>query len=159
MPTRRSFIGTSIHSGSIYAVGGYDGTDYLTTVEKYDGVHDVWVNGPQMSSPRSCCGVATFNDCIYVAGGYNTDHCIRTVEKLDPRIGMWLPVSSLSMGRSYLSMVTFNDALYAVGGLSDTELAVDVVEKYEVRMNKWVECDPLINCVYACGLTVLNENM
>ena len=42
MSTPRSFIGLGLINSSLLAIGGYDGEDYLQTVERYDGEHDSW---------------------------------------------------------------------------------------------------------------------
>jgi hypothetical protein len=56
MSTPRSFIGLGAVNQSLFAIGGYDGEDYLRTVERYDTGANVWSTTAQLNAPRSCCG-------------------------------------------------------------------------------------------------------
>ena len=52
----------------IYAIGGYDGSAHLNTVECFDPVTNVWKPVASMASRRSSAGVAVLNDLLYVVG-------------------------------------------------------------------------------------------
>ena len=45
----------------LYAVGGYSGTTYLNTVEKYDSIKDTWSKLPSHRIPRAYFAIATIN--------------------------------------------------------------------------------------------------
>ncbi|KAH6940664.1 hypothetical protein HPB50_004083 [Hyalomma asiaticum] len=51
--TRRSALSAAVLDGKIYALGGYDGQEYLSTVEVYDPATNVWTTGPPMPSCKS----------------------------------------------------------------------------------------------------------
>ena len=42
MMSRRSGVGLSVVNGSLYAVGGFDGTTYLKTIEVFDHENSNW---------------------------------------------------------------------------------------------------------------------
>ena len=52
----------------IYAVGGYDGSAHLNTVECFDPMTNAWRTVASMASRRSSAGVAVLNDMLYVVG-------------------------------------------------------------------------------------------
>ena len=58
----------------IYAIGGFDGEDYLSSVERYDELTDRWVQVASLKRKR--CTMAAVgsidNQYIYVMGGFET---------------------------------------------------------------------------------------
>ncbi|KAJ9584402.1 hypothetical protein L9F63_021254 [Diploptera punctata] len=42
MTSRRSGVGLAVVNGQLYAVGGFDGTAYLKTIEVYDTDQNQW---------------------------------------------------------------------------------------------------------------------
>ncbi|CAM1324246.1 Uncharacterised protein r2_g3288 [Pycnogonum litorale] len=42
MTSRRSGVGLAVVNGQLYAVGGFDGTTYLKTIEVYDQEQNQW---------------------------------------------------------------------------------------------------------------------
>ena len=55
-------------NGIIYAVGGYDGSAHLNTMECFDPMTNTWRTVASMASRRSSAGVAVLNDMLYVVG-------------------------------------------------------------------------------------------
>ena len=57
----------------IYAIGGYDGTKYLSSIEKFDLMQEKWVKVKAMNVARCTLSAVASGDCqyIYVIGGYN----------------------------------------------------------------------------------------
>ena len=55
-------------NGIIYAIGGYDGSAHLNTVECFDPMTNAWKPVASMASRRSSAGVAVLNDMLYVVG-------------------------------------------------------------------------------------------
>ena len=49
-------------------MGGYDGTNQLNTVERYDVETDTWTFAASMRHRRSALGVTTLHGRIYVLG-------------------------------------------------------------------------------------------
>ena len=60
-----------LFSGSLYAVGGHDGANYLKTVEKYNPETNQWTYVASMGARRGGVGVATLGGCLYATGGYD----------------------------------------------------------------------------------------
>ena len=55
-------------NGIIYAIGGYDGSAHLNTVECFDPMTNAWKPVASMASRRSSAGVTVLNDMLYVVG-------------------------------------------------------------------------------------------
>jgi kelch-like protein 2/3 len=51
--------------GKVYAVGGFNGSLRVRTVDVYDAVTDQWNTCSGMEARRSTLGVAVLNNCIY----------------------------------------------------------------------------------------------
>lgn len=64
-------IGVALLSGLVYAVGGFNGSLRVRTVDMYDPLKDVWTACPSMEARRSTLGVAVLNDLIYAVGGFD----------------------------------------------------------------------------------------
>ena len=52
----------------VYVVGGYDGTDQLSSVERYDVETNQWQILATMSRPRSALSLAVVSNRLYALG-------------------------------------------------------------------------------------------
>ncbi len=85
MPTKRSGATAVSLDGYIYVIGGFDGSKYLDTVEKYDPVSNSWTTCTDMSQKRAALSASVVNGKIYAIGGFNgTDH-LAVVEEYNPQ--------------------------------------------------------------------------
>src|SRR5216684_4515631 len=84
MPTARYGLGLAAASnGKLYAVGGYDGSTSLTTVEEYDPASNSWVTRAAMPTAHCCFGfVAASNGKLYAVDS-------GSVEEYDPATNTW----------------------------------------------------------------------
>ena len=57
--------------GLVYAVGGFNGSLRVRTVDVYDPVKDSWSSAASMEARRSTLGAAVLNGCIYAIGGFD----------------------------------------------------------------------------------------
>ncbi len=67
-------------NGLLYACGGYDGIERLSSAECYNPTTNQWQRIRSMNSVRSDAAAAAFNDRIYIAGGFNGDEVLASVE-------------------------------------------------------------------------------
>lgn len=58
-------------AGNVYAVGGFNGSLRVRTVDVYDGVKDQWTSIASMQERRSTLGAAVLNDLLYAVGGFD----------------------------------------------------------------------------------------
>lgn len=69
MNTRRRYCRLAVLDNCIYAVGGFDSTNYQASVERFDPRVGEWTPVPNMTSRRSSCGVAALDGDLYCIGG------------------------------------------------------------------------------------------
>ena len=61
-------VGVAALDQYVYAVGGYDSTYQLPTVERYDVQTNQWEFVAQMSRPRSALNIGVISGKIYALG-------------------------------------------------------------------------------------------
>lgn len=61
MYSKRCYVSVAVHSGIIYAMGGYDGSNRLNTAEKYIPELNQWSLIADMNEPRSDASAAELN--------------------------------------------------------------------------------------------------
>jgi kelch-like protein 2/3 len=68
-----SFVeaGVTVINGMVYAVGGFNGSLRVRTVDMYDPIRDVWSPMASMEARRSTLGAAVLNSMIYAVGGFD----------------------------------------------------------------------------------------
>lgn len=115
MSMLRSRVGVAVTGGKLYAFGGFDGSERLSTViisiemrrkkyfftvfiqqvEVYDPKKKVWTQGKAMQCRRSAVGVAALDERVYICGGYDGVTSLSTVECYCPKTDSWSTVSFL----------------------------------------------------------------
>ena len=68
-------VGVTAMDQYVYAVGGYDATYQLPSVERYCVETNQWEMLCQMNRPRSALGVAVVNSKLYAVGEYFVTRC------------------------------------------------------------------------------------
>lgn len=58
-------VGLCVLGGRVYAVGGFNGSLRVRTVDIYDAAADQWSPCPEMEARRSTLGVAVLGNCVY----------------------------------------------------------------------------------------------
>ena len=101
MEVRRSRAAVACAGGSLYTLGGYDGSQDLATGEVYNPLHNTWAAIPPMGTKRSCLGAATLDGLIYSCGGYDGASCLASVERFDPLTGTWTSCPAMGTRRRY----------------------------------------------------------
>ena len=99
MSSRRARLGVSTAFGMVYAVGGFDGSQDLTSVEMYNPKSNKWTGSPPMGTKRSSLGVAVLHNLLYAVGGYDGASCLSSVERYDPLLQQWTSVAPMTFRR------------------------------------------------------------
>ena len=71
MAVARYWAAAAAINGRLYVVGGYNGTDPLTTAEIYDPATAKWRTLAGMHMARWSSGAAAINGKLYTVGGNN----------------------------------------------------------------------------------------
>ena len=85
----RSRPGVATLNGRLYAVGGYNGSEHLSSVECYDPSLDRWQLIEALATPRNSPAVAVQGGKLYAAGGHDGKKVLNSVEVYDPREKNW----------------------------------------------------------------------
>lgn len=109
--------GLAVINGKVYAVGGFNGSLRVRTVDVYDAALDQWSTCASMEARRSTLGVAVLGNCIYAVGGFDGSTGLNTAEMFDPRTQEWRSISCMSTRRSSVGVGVVNGFLYAVSCL------------------------------------------
>jgi kelch-like protein 17 (actinfilin) len=88
----------------VYALGGFDSSNYQSSVERFDPRVGRWAPLPSMSSRRSSCGVAALDGALYCVGGNDGTMCMASAERFNPRRNAWEPVAGMH-SRRYVTNV------------------------------------------------------
>jgi len=160
MPTSRRGLGVAADSlGRIYVVGGYDGSNFVNTLEMYNPANDTWVTKTPAPIARGSMGF-TFNPVngkFYFAGGYN-EGVSNDFYEYDPATDSWIVRTSMPTARQGLRLVAgSNGKLYAAGGMSGSSARVDVLEEYNPATDTWVTKTPMPNALMSFGFVAVQN--
>lgn len=95
MLSKRCRLGVAALNGKLYAVGGYDGSVFLRSVECYDPVSKQWMALKAMNVKRSRVAVVATYGKLYAIGGYDGVTNLSSVEMYDPETDIWMFVSPM----------------------------------------------------------------
>jgi len=145
MNTRRAGAAVLRSGDYIYAIGGIDGVDFLTSVEysriKADGSLTPWHRTAALNEARGFFDAVAYQGYLYAVGGANGpsgEHLLNTVERApirkDGSLGPWQrEASTLVLPRRCVKLARSGRTLYALGGFGGTLL--DSVERAEISAN------------------------
>mmetsp|Transcript_117888 Transcript_117888/g.263544 ORF Transcript_117888/g.263544 Transcript_117888/m.263544 type:complete len:550 (-) Transcript_117888:36-1685(-) len=103
----------------LFAVGGFDGSRVLRSVEALDPRMRKWQALGQLSMPRSAACATTSEGRLWVLGGTSGTRQ-STVEVYDPRADRWeLVQADMTEVRSAGQACVCKDRLYALGGVNE----------------------------------------
>ncbi len=168
MPTAICGHGVCSINGSIYVIGGCDGsigennTDYFRQVLKYDTVS--WSD---MAPMPAVCAV---DNAIYVIGGTDDDdETCMDVYKYVVDTNVWSTVASMPSARANHRACAFKGLIYVVGGTDNMDL--NNMLQYDTSSNTWSEMAPMLqdrsnfsmsivdSCIYVIGGDFGNEEI
>jgi hypothetical protein len=119
MPTARDGLAVGVVNGILYAVGGFNGSSYVSTVEAYDPVTNTWTTKAPMPTARYLLAAGVVNGVLYAVGGFNGSS-LSTVEAYNPATNTWTTDAPMPTKRDSLAASVVNAVLYAAGGIDRT---------------------------------------
>ena len=129
-PASRSELGLAMLDGCVYAVGGWEGTSRLDSVERclllvshvtvcrYDPDTNTWSDVPSLKMAVTSPAVVACDGALYVTGGaiLEDGDGIELVQKYDTKTWRWTEVSGMLIPRSGSAACVLNGYIYVVGG-------------------------------------------
>ena len=82
-------MGVGVVGGELYVVGGYDGDEYLKSVEKYCVSSNIWSRVRDMNCGKVGAAVVACGGRLYVLGGWDGCKYLSSVEVYDPAQDTW----------------------------------------------------------------------
>jgi N-acetylneuraminic acid mutarotase len=123
--SRHSFETVAV-DGTIYAIGGGAGSNYLSTNERYDPKTDKWTTLASMPTPRSNFIIVDCQGKIYCMGGTTTNDGTVTAPPIPPPS----PPTSTVSGTASTDGPVYTPAL-------PLSRQIDIVEVYDPVTNMW----------------------
>ncbi|XGW14750.1 hypothetical protein V3C99_000767 [Haemonchus contortus] len=160
---RRRSRACEVGAEVIYVVGGLR----ERSVECMDpeGANHEWQYVAPLNQARDLTNVAVVDNFIYAVCGIDGINNLNTVERYNSATDQWTSdVAPCLTRRCALGVAALNDQIYAVGGYDGyIGRTLNIVERYDVRQNKWTSVVPtrsrrarlsvsvLGGCLYAVG--------
>nr|XP_039265615.1 kelch-like protein 1 [Styela clava] len=123
--------------GSIYSLGGYEGSSATNKAECFNRNTSKWSFISPMLNARRKSAAVEFQDRLYILGGYDMGQDLKTVETYDPSSDSWTMFAPMISTRRLLNSFVFNGNIYAVGGYGSRK----TMEKYDSEEKTWVMVD------------------
>ena len=127
--------------GKIYAIGGYDGSSTVASVEACDPQLGSWALVASMSGKRRYHASVVVDGKIYVMGGARDDR-LDTVEMYEPQADSWQRVASMPQGLYYHAAAAMGGKIYVTGGTSQGssgKASVDSAYVYDPQTDAWTQ--------------------
>ncbi|KAM4771680.1 kelch-like protein 6 [Rhinophrynus dorsalis] len=103
--------------GKVYAIGGFDGSQRIYSVEAYDPFHNCWTEVAPLIISVSSFAAASYQKKLYViGGGPNGKLATDKTQCYDPSANKWSLKSPMPVEAKCINAVSFHDHIYVVGG-------------------------------------------
>ncbi|MCW4009439.1 MAG: hypothetical protein NWF05_02310 [Candidatus Bathyarchaeota archaeon] len=121
MPTARAGLGVATVNGNIFAIGGYNGSGYLSLNEMYDPVTNTWTTkAPLSPANKTAFAAASLNGKIYAFGKMpSTQHpypYYPTNDVYDPKTDTWEGRAAMPQLIEGARASTVGNKIYVIGG-------------------------------------------
>ena len=126
---------------TLYAIGGYDGTEQLSVVEQIGDLDANWEIAVPMNFQRSCFAVVCYNDEVYVSGGTYSKNgksfVLKVIEKFSPFSKQWTVLSASNFFREGHAACLLENKIFVVGGRNEKIEWEKSIEYYDPLVNSW----------------------
>ncbi|XP_052772645.1 kelch-like protein 3 [Mya arenaria] len=161
MNMARSELGLAMLDGHVYAIGGWDGSSRLDSVEKYNPEQNMWVFIPPMKIALTSPAVVSMKGMLYVTGGavLEDGDGIDLVQCYNPRTDMWIDRPNMQIPRSGSASCVLDGLIYVIGGWHASTENTNKVECYDPERNEWGQRAPMIERRYRPGVAIVNKKI
>nr|PIM05435.1 kelch repeat and K+ channel tetramerization domain-containing protein [Toxoplasma gondii COUG] len=155
---RRNTCGTFMGARH-FAIGGFDGSDILSSVECYDPRMKNWMQVAPLTTPRSSAMCCVRDDHLYVLGGTNGER-LRTVEMYDHRMNKWevLPSEMIEVRSAGSAACSFGH-IVAMGGIDNSNVVHSSVEVLDPQTQRWSFLTNMATPRMDCAAVVVSDSI
>lgn len=136
----RALLTSCVVDDKIYAIGGYNDTAYLNTLEVFDPGLNSWSTPKTTGTFTARRGLtsAVVDGKIYVMGGYDGKNWLNTLEVFDPSFNAWsTPVTTgIFTAREKLCSSVIDGKIYVMGGYNGV-IHLNTLEVFDPSTNMW----------------------
>ncbi|EKX42079.1 hypothetical protein GUITHDRAFT_57278, partial [Guillardia theta CCMP2712] len=169
MKVARGHSASCMFKGKMWVLGGwnpYESTGAetmdsraLQSIEIFDTMRNIWINGPDMISRRAFHKSVALNGNIFVLGGFDGHKDLDLVDRLDIEKELWVRGSSFRTPRSALSAGVIRNRIFILGGQNGLDTFC-TVESMDPREGKWQqEPDMLYHRANGAGLALVGDSL
>ncbi|XP_048465841.1 kelch-like protein 20 isoform X1 [Rhincodon typus] len=161
MNVARSELGLAMLDGFVFAVGGWEGSSRLDSVECYNPHTNTWHFLESMKMAVTSPAVVALHGFLYVAGGavLEDGDGMDLVQVYNPKIDSWFEVAPMQIPRSGSAACVLQGKIYVIGGWHASTENTDKVEQYDPKTNTWKMCAPMNERRYRPGVAVIDSKI
>ncbi|XP_071116430.1 kelch repeat and BTB domain-containing protein 8-like [Haliotis cracherodii] len=162
MHMSRSQFSLTVVDGFAFAVGGQDGAEILSSVERYDPHTNTWMLVAPLPQPLRFTTSLSYRGKLYVFGGENTSEISSSAYRYDPAEDAWVELPPMKKPRVLAGSVVYKEKIYVIGGnscISDKwrkeylpEHCVSSVEILDPADETWSRGPELPNALCGAGI-------
>ncbi|KAK9283972.1 hypothetical protein L1049_012230 [Liquidambar formosana] len=136
-------------SESIFIVGGFNGSSWLSDLDCYSLSRDLMETLSPMSFARSYASAVKLNGELYLLGGVDSNNLwYDTVESYNPLSNQWISRPSLNQRKGSLAGASLNNKIFAIGGANGVECLSDV-EMFDLDVGRWIPTRSMLHKRFA----------
>ncbi|KAJ8318777.1 hypothetical protein KUTeg_003868 [Tegillarca granosa] len=154
----RYIVGLAMLDGFMYAIGGWDGTSRLDSVERYNPKTNTWTFIPPIKIPLTSPAVIALEGFLYVTGGavLEDGDGIDLVQCYNPHTESWSEKKSMLIARSGSAICVLNGLLYVIGGWHASTENTAKVECYDPKTDQWYQKSSMHERRYRPGVAIVS---
>ncbi|XP_078612132.1 kelch-like protein 24 [Branchiostoma floridae x Branchiostoma japonicum] len=158
MNVPRSELGLAMLDGFVYAVGGWEGSSRLDSVERYSPATNSWAFVAPMKMAVTSPAMVAYNGKLYVTGGavLEDGDGIDLVQCYDPKTKAWMELQPMLIARSGSAACVLKGFIYVIGGWHASTENTNKVERYDVERNLWESRAPMNERRYRPGVAIVD---
>lgn len=93
-------VGIAVVGQYLYAIGGFDDSSPLDSVERYNPTTNQWTFVACMTTCRGGVGAGAMGERIWAVGGHNGSQYLGSMESYNPREDKWVLHAEMSTPRA-----------------------------------------------------------
>ncbi|KAF4525766.1 hypothetical protein B566_EDAN002028 [Ephemera danica] len=154
----RSELGLAVLDGHLYAIGGWEGTCRLDSVERFNPHTNMWEMIAPVKMAVTSPAVVAHLGKLYVTGGavLEDGDGIGLVQRYDPKTNSWEELEPMLIPRSGSAACVLNGSIYVLGGWHASTENTNKVECYNIETNTWEFKASMCERRYRPGVAVVD---